>query len=325
MKVYIFQRIVLAVVSLFIIISITFLLMAALPGQFGLDDIEDPVIREMLIERYGLDRPIHERYFIYLRNIITRGDLGVSTTLYPRWDVTEIILGRMPITLQLNLFASILVYPLGIGTGIIMALKKDTYIDTSLSVFVVIFISVPVFVVAALMQYILAFRLELFPLLLSVWRPNEWVMSWEKFHSMILPILALSFGGIMNLARNMRGELAEALTSDFMLLAKAKGLSHKQATMRHALRNSFLPMTGIVISTFVFLLSGSLFIERQFGIPGLGGLLIRAIQVVDIPVALGWMMIFTSINLISILITDILYGVVDPRVRIGGRHVGTEE
>jgi len=320
LKIYIFQRIVLAIISLFIIISITFLLMASLPGQFGIDEIEDPVIREMMIARYGLDRPIHERYFIYLRGIITQGDLGVSTTLYPRWDVAEIILGRMPITLQLNFFASLLVYPIGLGLGIIMALKKDTYIDTSLNVFVVVFISVPVFVVAALMQYFLAFRLELFPLLLSVWRPNDWAMSWEKFHSMILPILALSFGGIMNLARSMRGELAESLTSDFMLLAKSKGLSHKQATMRHALRNAFLPMTGIVISTFVFLLSGSLFIERQFGIPGLGGLLIRAIQVVDIPVALGWMMIFTTINLISILITDILYGVVDPRVRIGGKR-----
>ena len=322
MKLYILQRLLLVFVTLFIIISVTFILLNNLPGGHGLDDPEmDPIMREMLRERYGLDKPIHERYLIYLRNIIVNMDLGVSTVLYPQRSVTEMIWRRMPITIQMNLMSSLLVYPLGIGIGILMALKKGTLVDTSLNVAVVLFISVPLFVVASLLQYFLAFKFGWFPLLISTWRPNEWAMNMEKFHSLILPVLALSFGGIMSIARSMRGELAEALTSDFMLLAKTKGLSHGQATLRHAFRNAFLPMTGIIVSAFVLLLTGSMFIERVFSIPGLGGTLVSAIQVVDVPMAIGWMIIFTTINLLSILITDLLYGVVDPRVRIGGRSV----
>ena len=123
----------------------------------------------------------------------------------------------------------------------------------------------------------------------------------------------------MGIARSMRGELSEVLTSDFMLLAKTKGLTHRQATLRHAFRNSFMPMTGIMVFAFFGLFFGSLYIENQFGIPGVGGLLAKSVGAMDIPVTIGWLIVVTAFGLTGVILTDLLYGVVDPRVRIGSR------
>jgi len=227
---------------------------------------------------------------------------------------------RLPITVQLNIFSNILVYPLGLIFGIIMGVKHNTKTDHTLNVVMMFFISVPSFVLAALLQYLLAFRLGWFPIMLSTYRPNDWVLTWPKFHSMILPILAMSFGGIMSIARTLRGELTEVLTSDFMLLARTKGLSHRQATLRHALRNSFIPLTGTIPAIFTSLLFGSLIVEAFFGIPGVGHILVTAINLNDHPVIVGWLLLFMTIGLASVIVTDLLFGVVDPRIRMGGRR-----
>jgi len=315
---YILQRIALMLVTMFIIISSTFILLQSMPNSEIDDPNLDPTMREVLVRHYGLDRPIHERYFRFIGNIL-RGNLGTSTRLYPRQNVYAVILERLPISMQLSIMSSLITYPVGLCLGILMAIKKNTATDHTLSVFVVFFISVPGFVIAALLQYFLAHKLGWFPLMLTTDRVHAWVFPWRKVHSMILPALAMSFGTIMSIARSMRGELSEALTSDFMLLAKTKGLTHSQATLRHALRNSFVPMTGMIVSVFIGVFTGSLIIERFFGIPGVGGMLIRAINVTDTPMIIGWMLMYTAMSLAGIIITDLLYGVVDPRIRIGGR------
>ena len=307
------------IVTLFIIISVVFILTRFMPDSEIGDPNLDPTLRAMLIQYYGLDRPVHEQYFTFMRRLVFEQDLGTSTKLWPRQSVMSGIMVRMPITIQLNLLSSIIVYPLGFFFGILMGIKHNTKTDHTLNVFMMIAISVPMFVFAALLQYFLAFRLGAFPILLSTDRPNEWIMSWPKFHSMILPALAMSFGPIMGIARVLRGELSETLTSDFMLLAKTKGLTHKQATLRHAMRNSFVPMTGMFVGVFLSLLTGSLIIERFFSIPGVGGVFVSAVNLNDTPVMMGWLLLFTFLSLAGIIITDLLYGVVDPRIRMGGR------
>ena len=316
---YVLQRLALMLITIFIIVSATFIFTRLLPGG-GLDDPDmDATLRERLIIHYGLDRPVHEQYFIFMRRLILEGHLGYSTRLWSRQPVLDNIMLRLPITIQLNIFANILIYPLGLLFGIIMGVKHNTKTDHTLNVFMMLAISVPSFVLAALLQYLLAFRLELFPIMLSTDGPNEWVMTWPKFHSMILPILAMSFAPIMGIARTLRGELTEVLTSDFMLLAKTKGLSHRQATIRHSLRNSFLPLTGLIPSLFTSVLMGSLVVESFFGIPGVSAILVNAINLNDAPVIIGWLLLFTTISLLSVIITDLLFGVVDPRIRMGGR------
>jgi len=307
-------------ITIFIIVSATFILTRFLPGG-GLDDPDmDPTLRAALIRHYGLDRPVHEQYFTFMRRLVLEGHLGYSTRLWPRQPVFDNIWVRMPITIQLNVFANILIYPLGIIFGIIMGVKHNTKTDHTLNVFMMFFVSVPMFVLAALMQYFLAFRLGWFPIMLSTYRPNDWVITWPKFHSMILPILAMSFGPIMGIARTLRGELTEVLTSDFMLLAKTKGLSHRQATIRHSLRNSFVPLTGMITSVFTSVLMGSLIVEAFFGIPGVSHILVSAINLNDHPVIIGWLLLFSVVGLTSVIITDLLLGVVDPRIRMGGRR-----
>ena len=321
MGMYICQRLVLLVVTIFIIISAVFILSRFLPNTgFDGDPDMDPTLRAMLERHYGLDRPVHEQYFMFMRRLVVERNLGYSTRVWPRQPVMQEIMRRLPITIQINIFSTLIVYPLGFIFGTIMGTKHNTKTDHSLNVVMMLGISIPMFVTAALLQYFLAYHLGWFPIMLSTDRPNEWVLSWPKFHSMILPIIAVSFGPIMGIARILRGELTETLTSDFMLLAKTKGLSHKQATLRHAMRNSLVPLTGTIATIFTSLLMGSLVVEMFFGVPGVSRVFINAIGVVDTPVIMGWMILFTTINLFMIIVTDLLYGVVDPRIRMGGRR-----
>ena len=311
-------------VTIFIIISGTFLVMSMLPRSDIMDPSVDPTLRHMLILHYGLDQPLHVQYGRFLRRLVLERNLGYSTVLWPRLPVAQEIFRRLPITIQINIFSNLLIYPAGFVFGTIMGVRHNTKTDHTLNVLMMVMISVPSFVMASLMQYWLAFRFGWFPIMLSTDRPNEWVMSWEKYHSMILPIFAVSFGPIMGIARVLRGELTETLTSDFMLLAKTKGLSHRQATLRHAMRNSFVPLTGTIAGVFTSVLFGSLVVERFFGIPGASEVLVRAIGITDTPVIIGWLIMFATVGLMAVIITDLLYGVVDPRIRMGGRRSAAE-
>ena len=179
---------------------------------------------------------------------------------------------------------------------------------------VVFNVSVPAFVFASLLQYIFAYKLEWFPFLLEL-DPG---FSFSKFISMILPILALSFGGIATITRYMRAELCEALNSEYMLLSKAKGLTQVQSTVRHALRNSFIPLCNVIIPMFMNLLGGSMVVENIFGIPGIGSLTAGSIQTSDYYLTIAVLFFYSLIGLLSMLLVDLSYGIVDPRIRIGG-------
>jgi len=242
-------------------------------------------------------------------------DFGYSLKIRPGVPVFDVVLERLPVTIQLNYFAAFVTLPLGMIFGISMAIKKDTVYDIIASSFVILLISVPSFVLAAVMQYVLGFKLEWFPLILA----TEHNLTWTKFYSMIMPIFALAFGSIASIARTLRAELAEVLTMDFMLLAKAKGLTYSQTITGHALRNACVPLSATFLYLFLGVLSSSLVIEQIFAVPGLSKTMISAINGKDHWLTMGIVIFYVIIGLVMAIFADLSYGVIDPRIRMGGK------
>lgn len=301
------------VLTLFIIITISFFAIRLIPGDV-LGEGANPELRAAMRARYHLDRPLIEQYVIFIKNFLSF-DFGESINLYPRRPVFDVIAEKVPLTLVLNIFSLIITIPTGIACGIAAALKKNTLTDHAISTMVVFNVSVPSFVFASLLQYFLAYKLSWFPILLDLKAP---FMSGAQLWSMVLPVLALSFGGIATITRYMRAELFEALSSEYMLLARAKGLTQLQATVRHALRNSFIPLCNVIVPMFMSVLSGSMVVETIFNIPGLGSLMTGSISTSDYYLTIAILFVYSLINLTSVLVVDLSYGIVDPRIRIGG-------
>ena len=210
--------------------------------------------------------------------------------------------------------------PIGILTGVFAAIKKNTWWDSFISTAVMIFISVPSYVYAFLVQYFLYFKLGWIPL--TVYSLADAGGSWftgKMFYSMIGAIIALSFGEIAGLCRFTRAELTETLTSDYMLLARTKGLTRSQATVRHALKNAMVPILPMIIGSFISVLSGSMIIEKIFAIPGVGQLYIQSINLLDYDVFMMDTVFYTFVGLLAGIVVDISYGFIDPRIRMGER------
>ncbi len=261
--------------------------------------------------------PLINQYFAWVRNIVTDWNWGVSTRVQPNVPVFEILLSRIPVTMRLNLIALVFYIPIGFALGILAALRKNTLTDNIISVSVMIMISLPSFVIMTFLVLIFAFGLGWLP---TTFPPSD-VVGTVRYTAYVLPVLGLSFGAIASLTRTSRAELTEVLTSEFLLLARTKGLTQTQAVLRHALRNSMVPLVPGIIGSFVGLLSGSVIIEIIYAIPGTGRIFIRAMtqQNYDFNLILGITAFYTVISLFAILLVDLSYGFVDPRIRMGAR------
>ncbi|MDO5716996.1 MAG: ABC transporter permease [Tissierellia bacterium] len=312
---YIIRRVILMVITLFLIISVSFFFMHSMPGSFVNDPKLPADVRKAMEDKYHLNDPMIVQYGYFIKDFL-RGDFGISVKIQPKVPVNRVLATKVPVSMQLNIFSLLLSLPIAVVLGIWAAIRKNKIDDHIISIIIILFISVPSFIFASLMQYFLAFKLGWFPIVTTV----ETKLTWTKFHSLILPILALSFGSIAGVARYMRAELTEALNSEYMLLAKAKGLSQVQATTRHAMRNSFIPLANIIIPMFINIMGGSLVVERIFSIPGMGNIMVDAINALDFPLAIGVLFWFTLLSLVTILIVDLSYGIIDPRIRLGGRE-----
>ena len=312
---YIIQRIIAAFFTFVVIMIVVFFVLHSMPGDIiGTSPKLDPAIRQAMLDKYHLNDPMIVQ-FAYTFSDYLHLDFGYSLKVRPGVPVFQCVMERLAVTIQLNYFAAFFILPIGMIFGITMAIKKDTLYDYVASSIVILFISVPSFVLAAVMQYVLGFKLEWFPLILSA----EENLTWTKFYSMIMPILALSFGGIANIARTLRAELAEVLTMDFMLLAKAKGLNYRQTILRHALRNSCVPLASTFLYLFLGVLSSSLVIEQIFGVPGLSKTMLQSINGNDHWLTMGIVIFYVLIGLFMAILADLSYGVVDPRIRMGGK------
>ena len=318
---YVFKRILLMLVALFCITTICFMLIRALPmtPPEGINASQEQVIKEIWDAR-GYNKPLLQQYGIYLKDVVTEFDFGTSWKIKstePAWDL---LTKRLAPTVLVNLYSLLFSLPIGIAFGIYAAIKKNKWQDHVISTGVMIFVSVPSYVYAFLVQYFLYFKLDLFPPTISSLADagGSW-FSWTMFHSMIPAVLALSFGQIAGLCRFTRAELTETLTSDYMLLARTKGLTRAQATTRHALKNAMVPILPSILGSFIGILGGSMIIEQIFSIPGVGQLYVQSINLRDYDVFMMDSIFYTFLSLAAGIITDISYGFIDPRIRMGER------
>lgn len=303
---YITKRIIYLIITLFIIASVTFFLMKFLPGTpFANEERLTVEQRELLNAKYGLDQPVPVQYMNYMVNIV-KGDLGVSFQ-FENQPVMDLLMNRMGPSLQLGVQAMIIGTIIGVALGVLAAMFQNTWIDYGSTFLAILGKSIPSFVLAALLQYYIGVKLELLP-----------VASWNSFSSSILPTIALACFPIATAARFMRTELIEVFGSDYITLAKAKGNSRGEVAVKHAIRNALIPLITVLGPMAVGLMTGSMVVEKVFAVPGIGEQFVKSIMTNDFPIIMGTTLFFAFLLTVIILIIDILYGIIDPRIRLNG-------
>ena len=308
--------------TFFIIISMCFILIRLLTNvpvqQFGKDMslILQRRVRQGLVDANGNAIPLMQQYWHFIIKTLIGGDWGVSEALYVGQDCWQIFVSKLPFTIIINVYSIILSIPLGIGLGVLAALKKNKWQDPMISTGVVILVSVPSYVYAFLVQYFLCFKLKLFPVIMNA---GTDLFTASMFRSMMPAVISMALGSIAGFARYTRAELTEVLTSEYLLLARTKGLTRAQTTVRHALRNAMVPIFPMIIGEFIGVLGGSLIIESIFGVPGTGALYINSITALDYNFFLLLSGFYTIIGLAANILVDISYGFIDPRIRMGSK------
>jgi len=263
--------------------------------------------------------PVIEQYFHWAKNVLTDWNWGLSTRIRANTPAFSIIAERIPLTLSLNLLILVFYIPLGFFFGILAALKKDTFVDNFMQIFIMFFLSLPALVFILLLIILFSYQMDgllpsLFPLL-------EKESNWDIAKGFVIPVVASGLPAVAGFTRMLRAELSEVLTSEFVLLAKTKGLSHKQAVLRHAIRNSLVPMIPIIIGSFAGLMGGSFIMERVYAIPGVGLVTLRALtrSAYDYNVIMSSSAFYSSISLVTVLLVDLTYGFIDPQIRMGSK------
>ena len=345
---YVLKRIGLAFVTAFIILSLTFILIQLLPftkpqaitdgEQFSyyqkqvqlgyvvrFEEAQDD--QGTLLWEYKTKLNNKEiSYFYYevapliqygrwITNIVTEWDWGTSVKLEPNRSAIKIIGSKLPTSMSLNIIATLVSVPIGILLGIIAALKKNKATDNIISTGVMILISVPSFVLITILILILGYK--------TGWLPTEWAKptdsNQQKFMAYIIPVTALSLGSIAGYCRFTRAELCEVMSSEYLLLARTKGLTKRQAILRHALRNAMVPIVPTILAEFLSIMGGSMILENLYNIPGIGSLFVQALNGKDYNVLFVDMAIFTTFGLLAGVLLDISYGFIDPRIRMGAK------
>ncbi|EGP5628923.1 ABC transporter permease [Enterococcus faecium] len=301
---YVLKRVFFMIITLWLIATITFFLMQLLPGTpYTNQERLSPETIEMLNKQVGLDKPVIVQYGIYLSNLL-QVDFGISFQ-FKNQPVAHLLAGRIGPSLQLGLQAIIFGTVLGTILGTISAMKQNTWADTSSTLVAILGRSIPNFVFAVLLQYIFAIKLQVLP-----------IAKWDGFVYTILPTIALAMSPLADSARFIRTEMVEVLHSDYVELAKAKGLSRWEIAFKHGLRNSLIPLMTLLGPLAVALMTGSLVVENIFAIPGIGEQFVKSITTNDYPTIMAVTILYSFMLIFVILIVDLLYGLVDPRIRV---------
>ena len=343
---YSIKRIILAFVTAFIILTLTFFLVKSLPPTKVISPdenvvygyymnqvklgyctvIEKPAAEHFLpsvtpldsvvigrMEYFFYTTPVWQQYFHWLGNIVTKWDWGTSTVIEPGASAIRIIAQQLPASLSVNIVSVIVSVPLGIALGILAGLKKNTWVDHLISTLVMVFISIPSFVVISFLMHWLCYQAQILP---PAWpKPDE--DTGTKILGFFIPVLSLSFGSICGYTRFVRAELCEVMSSEYLLLARTKGLTKNQAIVRHALRNAFVPILPSILAEFIGVFGGSMILESLYDIPGIGRLYIKALNAPDYNVLMVDMAVFTTVGLLAGINLDLSYGFIDPRIRMG--------
>lgn len=306
MRRYILKRVGYMLLTLWIVITLTFFLMHTIPG--------DPLahmarnlpeqIRINYYEKYGLDQPVTVQYGKFMKNLITEGDLGESLR-YPGRSVTDTILENSQISGRVGVQAIALGISIGITLGVVAALNRNKWPDYLVMFIAILGVTIPVFIIAALLQYVFTVQLEIFP-----------TTGWGSLKHTILPTIAMCFGSIATYARYMRSNVLDIVNQDYILTAQAKGVSRFNIIRKHILRNAIIPAITLLGPQIAGIFTGSFIIERIFSIPGLGFYYISSINDRDYTMIIGTTIFYAALFIIMQLVVDILYGIADPRIRV---------
>ena len=307
MRKYIFKKLLLSIVTLFVILLVLFLLMELMPGSPFNSDKLSAAQKATLARAYGLDKPVLVRFFLYLKNML-KGDFGVSYNLSINTPVLTMIKSRLPISMRIGVCSLLLGSVFGLAIGFLAAFHQGKAADVFCTVLSVIGISVPSYIFAIALSYYGGFKFNLFPLLFDFRMPVV---------SSIMPVLSLSIAVMAVIARFTRDEAVSVMKSDYVMFARSQGISNMTLLFHYVIRNSMIPVITVMAMLLVGLLTGSLVTEQIFAIPGIGFLLSRAITANDYNVVVTLGFLYAALYVAARLILDILYGIIDPRVRLG--------
>lgn len=303
---YILKRLGAGIISLFVLVTITFFLMHSIPGGPFSPDSErnvPPQILERIADKYGLNEPIHVQYVKYLKNLL-RGDMGTS---FKKQDTTvnELIANGFPVSARVGALGVCLALAAGIPLGMVAAVKRGKLPDALAMVFATIGVSVPSFVVCVLMMYLFCEKWKIFP--------SYGLTSWKHY---VLPVFCMAFSQIAYITRLMRSSMLETMRQDYIRTERSKGVPELVVVGRYGLKNSILPVVTYVGPMVAALLTGTFIIEKLFSVPGLGRYFVNAINDRDYSVTLGLTVFVGAIIIVCNLVVDIMYAVIDPRVKI---------
>ncbi len=341
---YVIKRLVLAFVTAFTILSATFILVKLLPFDrpIGGDTVQiayyDKQVNLGYVYRFETEQtdlgtllyktpttngrafyyyqvPVMTQYVNWLENIFTKWDWGYSKSYRPNVSAAVIIGSSIGYSIKLNIVSVLFSVPIGIALGIWAALKKNTTTDHVISTMVMIFIALPSFVLISFILRIFAYNLNWLP---SSW-PADTASTAVKIKGYIIPVFCLSFGSICGYCRFVRAELCEVMESEYLLLARTKGLTRRQAIIRHAMKNAMVPIFPSILAEFIGILGGSMILESLYAIPGIGKLFITSLNYKDYDILFVDMAIFTTLSLVAGVFLDLSYGLIDPRIRMGAK------
>ena len=306
MSKYITKRVLMSILTLMVILFVLFLMLSYMPGSPFNDEKLTAVQKQVLYAKYGLDQPFFVRFAKYVVNMF-KGDLGVSYVLNKNRAVADMIKGPLMVSIRIGAQGFVVGSIIGLLLGIAAALNHNTWIDSLCSVVSVLGVSVPSYVFALLLAFYIGFKLQWTPILYNANAP---------FSSTILPTLALSMFPIANISRFTRSEMIDVLGSDYIALVQAKGVKEKGLIFHHALRNTMIPIVTIMGPLLINLLTGSMVVEKVFAIPGIGMLMVQAIQSNDYNVVVACAFMYSALYIFMMLGVDVLYGIIDPRIRV---------
>jgi len=301
---YIIKRFIVSIITVWILATLTFFLVRALPGDPFLSEKITPEIKANMMRYYGLDKPLPVQYATYMSNLL-KGDMGYSLR-YKNRTVNAIIADAFPASAELGIRSLIFSVTVGLILGIIAALNHNKGWDYASMVIAVIGVSVPSFIVGALIQYLFGIKWKILP-----------VAQWKSFAHTIMPTFALGLGTLALIARLMRTSMLEVVGQDYIKTAKAKGLSPFQVTVKHQIRNAILPVVTVMGPLVATLLTGTFVVEQIFAIPGLGRHYVLSIQNLDYSMVMGLTIFYGAFLVFMNFLVDIAYGLVDPRIRVG--------
>lgn len=303
---FIGKRLAYAILTLFLIATATFFLVAGAPG----DPIAAKVgqmpeqAQEIIEKKYGLDKPVFQRYTTYMKNLITTGDFGESI-VYTGKSANDVIKENTWTSAKIGLLAILFQVTIGVALGMIAALNRGKPVDHVIRVLVVLAICVPSFVFAAVLQYFLAFKWKLVP-----------VFGWGQLKHYILPVAAYAIGGIASYTKYTRSSMISVIGEDYIVNAQAKGCKRKRIVKKHVLRNSMIPIITMIGPAISGVFAGSFILEKMFSIPGLGFYYVKAVSDNDYTMIIGLTIFFAILFVGALIVVDILYGIADPRIRV---------